>query len=51
MFLRLSSEQSVGDVRMAKLQDWKRVLQATSSGCKSSVVAVTAVTYVLSMVL
>jgi len=38
--LQPSSEQSVGDVRITQL-DWKRVPQARSSGCKSSV-AVTA---------
>ena len=38
--LQLSSEQSVGDVGITKL-DWKRVPQARSRGCKSSV-AVTA---------
>ena len=38
--LQLSSEQSVGDVWIAQL-DWKRVPQARSSGCKSSI-AVTA---------
>ena len=38
--LQLSSEQSVGDVWITQL-DRKRVLQARSSGCKSSV-AVTA---------
>ena len=34
--LQLSSEQSVGDVRITQL-DWKRVPQARSGGCKSSV--------------
>ena len=34
--LQLSSEQSIVDVRIAQL-DWKRVLQARSRGCKSSV--------------
>ena len=38
--LQLSSEQSVGDVVITQL-DWKRVPQARSGGCKSSV-AVTA---------
>ena len=38
--LQLSSEQSVGDVEITKL-DWKRVPRARSRGCKSSV-AVTA---------
>ena len=38
--LQLSSEQSVGDVRITQL-DWKRVPQARSRGCKSSV-AITA---------
>ena len=38
--LQLSSEQSVGDVGITQL-DWKRVPQARSRGCKSSV-AVTA---------
>ena len=40
VFLRLSSEQSVGDVRIMQL-DWKRVPQARSWDCKSSV-AITA---------
>ena len=34
--LQLSSEQSIGDVRITQL-DWKRVPQARSRGCKSSV--------------
>ena len=34
--LQLSSEQSVGDVGITQL-DWKRVPQARSGGCKSSV--------------
>ena len=34
--LQLSSEQSVGDVVITQL-DWKRVPQARSGGCKSSV--------------
>jgi len=34
--LQLSSEQSVGDVGITQL-DWKRVAQARSRGCKSSV--------------
>jgi len=38
--LQLSSEQSVGDVRITQL-DWKRVPQARSRGGKSSV-AITA---------
>jgi len=38
--LQLSSEQSVGDVGTTQL-DWKRVPQARSRGCKSSV-AITA---------
>ena len=38
--LQLSSEQSVGDVGITQL-DWKRVPQARSSGCRSSV-AITA---------
>jgi len=42
MYLQLSSEQSVGDVWIVQL-DRKRVPQARSSGCKSSV-AVLAVT-------
>ena len=33
--LQLSSEQSVGDVGITQL-DWKRVTQARSGGCKSS---------------
>ena len=33
--LQLSSEQSVGDVKVMQL-DWKRVLQARSRSCKSS---------------
>jgi len=45
MSFQLSSEQSVGDVWIAQL-DWKRVPQARSSGCKSSV-AVTANCWVL----
>jgi len=40
VLLQLSSEQSVGDVGITQL-DWKRVLQARSGGCNSSV-AVTA---------
>jgi len=38
--LQLSSEQSVGDVGITQL-DWKRVLQASYRGCRSSV-AITA---------
>jgi len=38
--LQLSSEQSVGDVGITQL-DWKRVPEARSGGCKSSV-AITA---------
>jgi len=34
--LQLPSEQSVGDVWIAQLE-WKRVPQARSSGCRSSV--------------
>jgi len=37
---KLSLEQSVGDVRIAQL-DWKRVPQARSRGCKSSVAITT----------
>jgi len=36
--VQLSSEQSVGDVGITQL-DWKRVPQARSGGCKSSVAA------------
>jgi len=38
--LQLSSEQSVGDVRITQL-DWKRVPLARSRGCKSSVAITT----------
>jgi len=38
--LQPSSEQSVGDVRITQL-DWKRVPQARSRGCKSSVAITT----------
>ena len=41
MSLQLSSEQSIGDVWIAQL-DRKRVPQARSSGCKSSVAVITA---------
>ena len=37
---KLSLEQSVGDVRITQL-DWKRVPQARSRGCKSSVAITT----------
>ena len=40
VYLQLSSEQSVVDARITQL-DWKRVPQARSRGCKSSV-AITA---------
>ena len=40
MSLQLSSEQSVDDVGIAQL-DWKRVPQAMSRGCKSSVAITT----------
>jgi len=37
---KVSSEQSIGDVRIAQM-DWKRVPQARSSCCKSSVTITT----------
>jgi len=40
VFHQLSSEQSMGDVRITQL-DWKRVPQARSRGYKSSVAITT----------